>query len=787
MLILLQQGGQMKDMFGGIGPMFRGLGAMITPMVVGLTALAAVAGGLIYTWQLGREESQAFSAALRTSGGALGLTESQYRSMAQAASDSRGVTIGAARDAAQAAIGLAGLGPKSIGPATDAIAAYAKATGTTAAEAAKNFEGIGKDATAWALKQNESLHFLTVRTYEHIKALQDHGQNAQAAAVGLRAMTDKLEEQPEKLNNIGKALLAVKNLWSSAIDAFKSTGRTETTQDKLDSTQKAIAAMESKKSAGGMFWSPQQDLELANLKSMEATLRDNRAHEARTTALRAEVAATNDAGIAAAQFFSNMHKGQKNVENLNKALAEYDRNLEALRKSGGTMPSASQQTADRKGIHEKFTEKSAASSAATIQSAFDRKMADLDKEAITLRVQTEQWQQLGMTVDNTRVALLNVDLKTGTLGKLTDGNKAKLFAKAASNDAQAADLAAQKAMAEIDKKVMDLMNRAGARAISAREEFVQKEIEKLPLKDIEKGSQQYTDAIDRVRAAAGKLYDTEKLAPAMTEFAKSTDDRIAKITTEGDALDRMARLRLIAAESLRIEADARKMLDAFPEQSSRIKADADKQKAAIAQAIQDRGAVTSSEGFGASKALQQFADDAENQSKRASDAVAKGFKAAEDSIVSWAKTGKLSVGSFFASMAEDYLRAASRTAMASLFTNSKGEGASIGQGWSNIAGMASKVVGFFGGGGIPLATGTNYVPYDGFPATLHKGEAVVPAAYNPANGGAGSGGGGFTDNSTNTYQIGAGVSRGEVQAAIAQANARQEERMKKLSRQGAMA
>jgi hypothetical protein len=34
----------------------------------------------------------------------------------------------------------------------------------------------------------------------------------------------------------------------------------------------------------------------------------------------------------------------------------------------------------------------------------------------------------------------------------------------------------------------------------------------------------------------------------------------------------------------------------------------------------------------------------------------------------------------------------------------------------------------------PLASGTNYVPYDGMPAILHKGEAVVPAPYNPAAG-----------------------------------------------------
>lgn len=37
--------------------------------------------------------------------------------------------------------------------------------------------------------------------------------------------------------------------------------------------------------------------------------------------------------------------------------------------------------------------------------------------------------------------------------------------------------------------------------------------------------------------------------------------------------------------------------------------------------------------------------------------------------------------------------------------------------------------------GLFLADGTNYVPYDGLRATLHKGEAVVPSKYNPAAGG----------------------------------------------------
>lgn len=43
--------------------------------------------------------------------------------------------------------------------------------------------------------------------------------------------------------------------------------------------------------------------------------------------------------------------------------------------------------------------------------------------------------------------------------------------------------------------------------------------------------------------------------------------------------------------------------------------------------------------------------------------------------------------------------------------------------------------------GVKLASGTNYVPRDGFQATLHRGEAVVPAKYNPNAGALGAGGG----------------------------------------------
>lgn len=203
-------------------------------------------------------------------------------------------------------------------------------------------------------------------------------------------------------------------------------------------------------------------------------------------------------------------------------------------------------------------------------------------------------------------------------------------------------------------------------------------------------------------------------------------------------------------------------------------------------AIEKRRAYEKTAEYGANKALQEYAKDANDEAKKAGDLLVKGFQAAEDAVVQFAKTGKLSVGSFFASVAEEYLRTATRTAMVKLFSDDSGK-VNLSNGMSNLSSMwsmASNAMSLFG---IPLATGTNYVPYDGMPATLHKGEAVVPAAYNPAAGGQGLGGSGYTDNSTNNYSVGAGVSRGEMMAAISQANAQQEQRMRKLMNRGMFA
>lgn len=67
-------GGQVKDSFGGMIPMFRGLAGAITLPMVGATSLAVATGALAYAWYQGNSTLSDFNKTLVLSGNQAGLT-----------------------------------------------------------------------------------------------------------------------------------------------------------------------------------------------------------------------------------------------------------------------------------------------------------------------------------------------------------------------------------------------------------------------------------------------------------------------------------------------------------------------------------------------------------------------------------------------------------------------------------------------------------------------------------------------------------------------------------------
>lgn len=163
-------------------------------------------------------------------------------------------------------------------------------------------------------------------------------------------------------------------------------------------------------------------------------------------------------------------------------------------------------------------------------------------------------------------------------------------------------------------------------------------------------------------------------------------------------------------------------------------------------------------GYGTKKALQSYMEDLGNVAKSTQDLFTNAFKGIEDAMVTAFSTGKLSFKSMIDAMIQDITRMVVRQALLKPLYGAMGLGGSGGAG--SLISLGTSALNMFGnagtalqygtnigsqqsamlaaqdaGMGFPMATGTNYVPYDGFQATLHKGEAVVPAEYNPMAGG----------------------------------------------------
>jgi lambda family phage tail tape measure protein len=144
------------------------------------------------------------------------------------------------------------------------------------------------------------------------------------------------------------------------------------------------------------------------------------------------------------------------------------------------------------------------------------------------------------------------------------------------------------------------------------------------------------------------------------------------------------------------------------------------------------------------KAFKSYQDAAADAAKVGADAFKIGIDSMSGALSHFVMTGKLDFKSLALSIISSLIQIEAQREATQIFGFIGGL-----FGGSPAAGAASSIVG--GSGmtapiGFKLATGTNYVPYDGMPAVLHEGEAVVPKQYNPAANGGSSSSGGTTIN-----------------------------------------
>ncbi|WP_369001328.1 phage tail tape measure protein [Escherichia coli] len=127
-LILLQQGGQVKDSFGGMIPMFRGLAGAITLPMVGATSLAVATGALAYAWYQGNSTLSDFNKTLVLSGNQAGLTADRMLVLSRAG-QAAGLTFNQTSESLSALVKAGVSGEAQIASISQSVARFSSASG----------------------------------------------------------------------------------------------------------------------------------------------------------------------------------------------------------------------------------------------------------------------------------------------------------------------------------------------------------------------------------------------------------------------------------------------------------------------------------------------------------------------------------------------------------------------------------------------------------------------------------------------------------------------------------
>lgn len=241
--VLMQQGGQLKDIFGGIGPAIRAVVGYVAGLLTPVNLVTAGVVAMAFAFEAGASEVRTFQNAITMTGGAAGVTANELGAMAKRIGDVRGTTAAAA-EALTKLVDTGKLGADSIEELGRAAILTQAATGRSVEDMVKDYERIA-DAPAEAIaKLNERYNFLTRAVYEQIAALEKEGRQQDAARLALTAYSQAMEERSQQVvQNVGyieKAWNGAKNVAKEAWDAMLGLGRDLTPQDRIGQIQKEL-------------------------------------------------------------------------------------------------------------------------------------------------------------------------------------------------------------------------------------------------------------------------------------------------------------------------------------------------------------------------------------------------------------------------------------------------------------------------------------------------------------------------------------------------------------------
>ena len=227
-LVAIQQGGQLKDSFGGVVPAIRALLGAIGPMVVGLGLVAAVVGSVAVATISSYRETQAYEHALIATGNAAGTTADQLRVV----KDSVGAATGEYGDAETALTALATSGQvagDSLEAAASAAVNLAQLTGQSVEATTQQIVALAKAPTVELARLSQAYGGVTVEVYQHVRALEAQGRAHEAAKLAIesfsRVEAQRMQEAYVRAGSLERAWINLGKVIGGVWNTIRNIGR----------------------------------------------------------------------------------------------------------------------------------------------------------------------------------------------------------------------------------------------------------------------------------------------------------------------------------------------------------------------------------------------------------------------------------------------------------------------------------------------------------------------------------------------------------------------------------
>lgn len=359
-MVLIQQGGQLKDMLGGVVPAARAMGSYISGMVNPLTIAALAFAAFGYAVYEARDQIQQLSKARIQTGNITGLTSDEIAKMADDVGALTGKMAGA-REAAQELTASGQVTADQLKIAMQAATDGATVTGLSIKDMTKELVEVAKGPTEGIAKLNEKYNFLTLDIYKHVEALERQGKKQEATALAFKTFADEMArrrgEIKENLGFMEMAWGGIKRWIDESSTALINFGREQTKAQQLTAETVALAEMQAAWDSGKNRSDAMAE-QIANSK-------------ARIAALQGETNATKDAARAqgaktaadkkAVEDYRKTHKGgvdpfESGMQEMQRSASGIQYAIDNFEKFDGKVQSSKQAMAEFDVVYGKFSD-----------------------------------------------------------------------------------------------------------------------------------------------------------------------------------------------------------------------------------------------------------------------------------------------------------------------------------------------------------------------------------------------------------------------------------------------